>query len=69
MKAIQYHFENISGERVTIIDTPGFGDELDKEEKTIDDLVDVLKNEVKYDIHQLVNFLIQMNIHSFIVNL
>ena len=55
MKAIQYHFENISGERVTIIDTPGFGDELDKEEKTIDDLVDVLKNEVKYDIHQLTN--------------
>ena len=60
MKAILYHFENISGERVTIIDTPGFGDELDKEEKTIDDLVDVLKNEVKYDT-PINNLLIQMN--------
>ena len=57
MKSIKNHIENISEERVTIIDTPGFGDELDKEEKTIDDLVDVLKNEVKYDmINQLIIF-------------
>ena len=56
MKSIKNIIENISEERVTIIDTPGFGDELDKEEKTIDDLVDVLKNEVKYDIHQLIIF-------------
>ena len=56
MKSIKNHIENISEERVTIIDTPGFGDELDKEEKTIDDLVDVLKNGLKYDRHQLIIF-------------
>ena len=33
---------------VTIIDTPGFGDSLENETKTIDELVDVLKNQVKH---------------------
>lgn len=33
---------------MTIIDTPGFGDDLANEEKTIDELVDVLKNQVKF---------------------
>ena len=33
-----------------MIDTPGFGDDLQKEERTIDALVDVLKNDVRYDI-------------------
>ena len=31
-----------------MIDTPGFGDELENEETTIDDLVEVLKNDIKY---------------------
>ena len=31
-----------------MIDTPGFGDDLQNEERTIDELVDVLKNDVKY---------------------
>ena len=30
----------------TMIDTPGFGDDLENEERTIDELVDVLKNQV-----------------------
>ena len=30
----------------TMIDTPGFGDDLENEERTIDELVDVLKNKV-----------------------
>ena len=33
---------------VTVIDTPGFGDSLENEENTIDELVDVLKNRVKH---------------------
>ncbi len=31
-----------------MIDTPGFGDDLENEERTIDELVNVLKNEVKF---------------------
>ena len=38
----------ISGSLVTVIDTPGFGDSLENEENTIDELVDVLKNRVKH---------------------
>ena len=30
------------------IDTPGFGDDIANEQITIDELVDVLKNKVKY---------------------
>ena len=33
---------------VTVIDTPGFGDSLENEENTIDELVDILKNRVKH---------------------
>ena len=32
-----------------MIDTPGFGDILEKEENTINNLIDVLKNDVKYE--------------------
>ncbi len=32
----------------TMIDTPGFGDDLENEERTIDELVDVLKNKVAF---------------------
>ena len=39
---------NPSGESFTVVDTPGFGDELAKEEKTIDDLIDSLKDRVKF---------------------
>ena len=35
-----------SGSQFTMIDTPGFGDDLENEERTIDELVDVLKNKV-----------------------
>ena len=38
---------------VTIIDTPGFGDKMKNEQKTIDGLVNVLKDEIKY-IHAFV---------------
>ena len=40
--------ENSTGQKVTVIDTPGFGDILIKEEKTIETMVKVLKEEVKY---------------------
>ena len=39
---------HILGPKVTIIDTPGFGDKTKKEQETIDELVNVLKNEIKY---------------------
>ena len=35
-----------TGSMFTMIDTPGFGDDLENEERTIDELVDVLKNKV-----------------------
>ena len=35
------------GEQFTMIDTPGFGDNMENEEKTIDELVEVLKNHVR----------------------
>ena len=41
-------FQFISGPKVTIIDTPGFDDKIETEQKTIDNLVDVLKNDVKF---------------------
>ena len=44
---------NPSGESFTVIDTPGFGDELSEEEKTIDGLIDSLKDRVKF-IHAFV---------------
>lgn len=37
----------------TIIDTPGFGNDLIEEERTIEDLVNILKDEIKY-IHAFV---------------
>ena len=33
---------------MTIIDTPGFGDDLENEQETIEELVDVLKNQIKF---------------------
>jgi len=39
---------NQGGPNVTIIDTPGFGDDIENEQITIDELIDVLKDEVKY---------------------
>ena len=39
---------NQSGESFTVIDTPGFGDELAQEEKTIEGLIDSLKDRVKF---------------------
>ena len=39
---------NFLAPKVTIVDTPGFGDYTENEEQTIDELVDVLKNEIKY---------------------
>lgn len=43
-----YFLGNTSNTRFTIIDTPGFGDNLIEEEKTIEGLVDVLKNQIKH---------------------
>ena len=36
----------LTGSQFTMIDTPGFGDDLENEERTIDELVEVLKNKV-----------------------
>ena len=35
-------------QRFTVIDTPGFGDQLVEEEKTIENLVTTLRDEIKY---------------------
>jgi len=43
-----YWLGNTSLPEFTIIDTPGFGDDLLKEEKTIESLVNTLKNDIKY---------------------
>ena len=39
---------DVDSSSVTIVDTPGFVKELDNEQKTIDDLVNVLKKDLKY---------------------
>jgi hypothetical protein len=44
---------NFSSPMFTVIDTPGFGNNLVEEEKTIEGLVNVLKDEIKY-IHAFV---------------
>jgi len=43
-----YWLGDISKERFTVIDTPGFGDQLLAEEKTIENLVTTLRDQVKY---------------------
>ena len=48
-----YWLGNPNSTNVTIIDTPGFGEKMENEQKTIDTLVNVLKNEIKY-IHAFV---------------
>ena len=39
---------NITKPIFTVVDTPGFGNDLVEEEATIDSLVNVLKDEIKY---------------------
>ncbi|TRY80565.1 hypothetical protein TCAL_04553 [Tigriopus californicus] len=39
---------------VTVVDTPGFGDDITNERKVIDELVDVLKNDIRF-------------VHSFVI--
>jgi len=43
-----YWMGNTTGQRFTVIDTPGFGDKLVEEEKTIENLVTTLRDEIKY---------------------
>ena len=43
-----YWLGDNSAEMVTVIDTPGFGDTLVKEEKTIENLVTTLRDEIKF---------------------
>ena len=43
-----HFFISFSGPEVTIIDTPGFGDDIENEQQTIEELVDVLKNQIKF---------------------
>eukprot|EP00092_Neocalanus_flemingeri_P020273 GFUD01021956.1.p1 GENE.GFUD01021956.1~~GFUD01021956.1.p1 ORF type:complete len:392 (-),score=121.32 GFUD01021956.1:357-1532(-) len=43
-----YWLGDASKQRFTIIDTPGFGDKLLEEEKTIENLVKTLRDQVKY---------------------
>ena len=40
--------QNTSNDKVTIIDTPGFGDNMKNEMETIDGLVNVLKDQIQY---------------------
>lgn len=44
---------NYSRPRFTVIDTPGFGNDLIEEERTIESMVNILKDEIKY-IHAFV---------------
>ena len=44
---------NYSNPRFTVIDTPGFGNDLVEEERTIESMVNILKDEIKY-IHAFV---------------
>ena len=39
---------NTSKPTITVVDTPGFGNDLIEEEATIESLVNVLKDEIKY---------------------
>ena len=48
-----YWLNDTSKANVTILDTPGFGDNMKSEEKTIQGLVNVLKTEIKF-IHAFV---------------
>ena len=43
-----YWLGDTSKQRFTVIDTPGFGDQLLAEEKTIENLVTTLRDQVKY---------------------
>jgi septin family protein len=43
-----YYLGNESNPVITVIDTPGFGNDLIEEESTIDGLVNVLKDEIKF---------------------
>ena len=43
-----YWLGNQSNPKVTVIDTPGFGDVIEQEEATINGLVDFLRDEIKY---------------------
>ena len=44
----RYWMGNTTGPRFTVIDTPGFGDKLLEEEKTIENLVTTLRDQIKY---------------------
>jgi len=46
--ADQGYWVGDTSQRVTIIDTPGFGDKLVEEEKTIENLVTTLRDDIKY---------------------
>jgi len=43
-----YWLGDVSNPRFTVIDTPGFGDKLLEEEKTIENLVTTLRDQIKY---------------------
>merc|ERR1719228_1489181 len=43
-----YWLGDVDQQRFTVIDTPGFGDRLVEEEKTIESLVTTLRDEIKY---------------------
>ena len=43
-----HYLGNITKPIFTVVDTPGFGNDLVEEEATIDSLVNVLKDEIKY---------------------
>ena len=50
---VKFWLGDTSNDKVTVIDTPGFGDKMHKEEQTIEGLVTTLKKDIKY-IHAFV---------------
>jgi len=49
-----------------VIDTPGFGNDLIEEEKTIESLVNVLKDEIKFIHAFVIAFKQQVSKHNFL---
>jgi len=48
-----------------VIDTPGFGNDLVEEEKTIESLVNILKDEIKFIHAFVIAFKQQVKINNF----
>ena len=63
-----YYLGDNSNPNVTIIDTPGFGDEMEAEVQTINGLVDVLKNQIKIKSIQEIEIMDRNGFYSIILS-